>query len=130
MRHEIDLGFAQFTDSRKPIVPTLTVRDSRGKVIHRYELDEHNFVRMLSGGVVRADDTMSDGEPEFETYEDDGRLVFTSRAWPWVIADGTSSRFQTVTINAHDDDRELSIAEARRYAAAILAAADEAERGH
>lgn len=64
---------------------------------------------------------------QFATYEDDGRVVFTSRVWPWVISDGTSHRFKTVTINGHEDDRELTPAEAREFAAAIARAADLAE---
>lgn len=57
-RHEIDLGFARTTDARDPIVPTLTIRDETGEVIHRYELSEHDYVRMTAGSVIRAHDTV------------------------------------------------------------------------
>lgn len=56
-RHEIDLGFAQSTDSRSPIVPTLNITNSAGEVIGRYEFNEHEFLRLLRGGVIRIENT-------------------------------------------------------------------------
>jgi len=60
--HELSLMLAQQTDTRKPIVSVLTVTDSNsGKVLHQYELSEHDFMRMLRGGVVIVGDEMTGG---------------------------------------------------------------------
>lgn len=64
-RHEINLSLIQATDTRSPITASLTVTASDGEVLHAYDMSEHDFVRLLRGGVIRADDEMStakDGE--------------------------------------------------------------------
>lgn len=57
-QHEISLTLASATSSRAPITASLTVTASDGEVLHAYDLDEHDFVRLLRGGVIRTDDLM------------------------------------------------------------------------
>jgi hypothetical protein len=57
-RHEIALTLASATRSSAPITASLTVTASDGEVLHAYDMDEHDFVRLLRGGVIRADDQM------------------------------------------------------------------------
>lgn len=57
-RHEIALTLASPSNSRAPITASLTVTASDGEVLHAYDMDEHDFVRLLRGGVIRADDQM------------------------------------------------------------------------
>lgn len=67
-------------------------------------------------------------EYEFETYENDGRVTIDGYAGPDIIADSTSHRHKTVTIST-STERILTPAQARRFAAAVLKAADIAEEG-
>jgi hypothetical protein len=57
-RHEIELGMMSGTDSRDPITTQLRITDSTGKVLHSYEFSEHEFMRLIRGGVVRKHDDM------------------------------------------------------------------------
>lgn len=57
-RHEISLTMASAGSSKAPITASLTVTASDGEVLHAYDMDEHDFVRLLRGGVIRADDLM------------------------------------------------------------------------
>lgn len=56
-RHEIELGLMQSTDTRDPITAQLRVTDSAGRVIHEYQFTEHEFMRLIRGGVVRKRDS-------------------------------------------------------------------------
>lgn len=58
-RHMIELGLAAPSDSRQPITAHLTVTDQEtGEVLHAYEVSEHDFVGLLRGRVIRAEDQM------------------------------------------------------------------------
>lgn len=57
-RHEIEMGMASGTDSRDPITTRLRITDSAGRVLHEYEFTEHEFMRLIRGGVIRKHDTM------------------------------------------------------------------------
>lgn len=57
-RHEIALTLASPGSSTAPITASLTVTDSDGEVLHAYDMDEHDFVRLLRGSVIRVDDQM------------------------------------------------------------------------
>lgn len=57
-RHEIALTLASPSSSSAPITASLTVTASDGEVLHAYDMDEHDFVRLLRGGVIRVDDLM------------------------------------------------------------------------
>jgi hypothetical protein len=60
-KHMIDLGLAAPSDSRQPITAHLTITDQEtAKVLHVYELSEHDFVGLLRGRVIRAEDQMGD----------------------------------------------------------------------
>lgn len=60
--HEIEIGLASGSSSNDPITATLRVTDSNtGKILHNYDMSEHDFVRLLRGGVVRVSDEMTGG---------------------------------------------------------------------
>jgi hypothetical protein len=54
--HEISLTLASATSSTASITASLTVTASDGEVLHAYDMNEHDFVRLLRGGVIRVYD--------------------------------------------------------------------------
>jgi hypothetical protein len=54
----LSLGFIQSNDTRKPIQVRVEVQDdATGIVLTSLDLDEHQFARLLAGGVIKVKDS-------------------------------------------------------------------------
>lgn len=56
--YEIEMGMRSGTDSRDAITTMFRVTDADGRVLHEYDFTEHQFLRLLRGGIVHIHDNM------------------------------------------------------------------------